>query len=257
MDQERPDELKSAAELAAEGETTLEKNLEDAPEEPGIPAEEIAAMDEQAAAATREDADNLAAHREKMGLPQPEETPETDPAKEALEAERAEFKQELSDGNLESAEAKLMALREKINDREMDHKSRDLSKAAKAAGNWELAIRMIQFARNASDRKARAKALPSDVKKQYADALSQYLGDATETPEAEPASKLEKALGSLQRAQENGDAGDVDLTSLVVFREARKAKNWDLARQMIELANGEDARAGRQAVWEKESGQTY
>lgn len=153
----------------------------------------------------------------------------TDPEKEARQKARTAFEKELATGNLEGAEEKLKALFELTDEREMDHKSRALYKAAKAPGveNWDIAVIMINFARTAADRKARAEALPKDVQRQYSALLARHL-EETVPPEIE--------------AEEENSLEAMDKTKTSYFKELIKRDMFEEAE--VWVLEHKDAKAG-------------
>jgi hypothetical protein len=68
---------------------------------------------------------------------------------------------------------------------------------------------------------------------------------------------LKEGEAKLIELEEQIKANQLDHLSLLLFRGARTAKLFDIAKRMIRLAETETGRKGRVKAWEKDSGQTY
>lgn len=137
---EQPENLKSASELAAEGETHLENWLTSQSE---MPEDGDDALGQSQEAAVR-DKMALAAQREKMGLPQPDA--EKGPEQQEQIENTAGFDRAVKDGRIDEAEDWLMANRERGDANWLDHRSRSIFKARHQRGDYIGAKRMVELA---------------------------------------------------------------------------------------------------------------
>ena len=149
-------ELKSTQELLGQGQSDLEKRLS-ARELTEAPETEV--LLEQRRQAEIEDATNLAAQREFMGLAEPDKL-----EKHGKIEDTATFQETISLGNLDIAANWLIANanNEKYDARWLDHRSRELFKAARQAKNWSLAKQMVELASNQDDIAGRRKVLEQE-----------------------------------------------------------------------------------------------
>ncbi|MDD5749508.1 MAG: hypothetical protein PHO91_01850 [Patescibacteria group bacterium] len=242
------------------------------------PAKEeiLAELVNDSQAAQEADANELASLRESMGLPQKNEAgfSEVDPKKEALIKERGLFEAELTAGNLESAEARLMNLKEKIEARELDHKSRSLYKAAKQTANWDLARRMIPLASDENGRIGRAEAWSKESGQSYegepvVEKNPNEKETAIETMDKTKTSYFKALLeaGQFDEAEAwvmtNKDgkyAGNTDWLKHVsgpLFKQYRAKQDWVNAKRMVEMLPEDQDKENRRQKLAQEAGQPY
>ena len=267
-----------------------EENLDTATPENIFTKEESAAVYKHAKKIAAEDTANLAKQRETMGLEQPElDAPENNVEQEGIIESTASFneatesKEGLADGifsnaidsgDFTTAGEWLFTNRTKIKhdvgQEFLDRASGKLFEELLKSGNLDLAASMISMHDNDEVRQNMRSKLAQ---------TRQAKGQETETPEnnveqegiiestasfneAVDEGRLEEAAAWLMIAKEkpNYDARWADHRSKKIFDKARESKNWSLAKQMVELGNGEDAKTGRKGALEKllkEEGLSY
>ena len=236
----------------------------------------LAELADDSQAAQKADAEELANLRESLGLPQNNESApsEIDPKKEALIKERSLFEAELTAGNLESAEARLMSLKEKIELRELDHKSRSLYKAAKQSGNWDLAKRMIPLASDESGRRGRAEAWSKESGQTYdgnqvveknpnekeADIETMDKTKTTYFKALLEAGDFDKAEAWVMTNKDGKYAGNTDWLKHVsgpLFKQYRAKQDWANAKRMVELLPEDQDKENRRQKLAQEANQPY
>lgn len=272
-----------------EGENTPEKSLENTPEE----TDQWSAEDEknleilksQSLARDRADLEKL---RTEMGLPidgpDIENVPaDTQVVEDILAKTRAkglvfnDMNETVNDKSLEqlSPQQKLEKALESGDARAIDHASRAVFKEARQSGDWDTSRDMIELASDPDGRQGRIAVWEKESGQKYlSTTIENNTADQSEnkTEQQEPITNtasfneaikngfLTEAKAWFMDVKDNKYAGNVDWidkASRALFKAARQAGDFLLAKEMIQHASDENGRQGRIAVWEKESGQKY
>jgi len=155
--------LKSATELVGEGNTDLEKNLDSK-----IPDNSDKSNYEQELKKSEaQDAEALAAQRQAMGLEAVEN--EASVEQESTIENTSSFQEAISSGRLEEAAKWILDNRnnEKYDSRWLDHRSRELFKAARQTKNWPLAKQMAELGNGQDAIEGRRKVLEQESGLKY------------------------------------------------------------------------------------------
>lgn len=99
--------------------------------------------------------------------------------------------------------------------------------------------------------------IPNDDNKSEQENNIEKIEDTKTFSEAVANGNLEEAEKWLLDNKERYDARWLDHRSYELFKAYRNNGDYQAAKRMVELANGENAIAGRKAVLEKESGIPY